>query len=53
MAKKVQETDLNTKMKEHFEAVKEFYKRKSKDVHKARKIRKEIARIKTQESKAQ
>ena len=53
MAKKMQETDLSTKMTEHFEAVKEFYKRKIKDVHKARKIRKEIARIKTQESKKQ
>ena len=53
MAKKVQESDLTTKKKEHFEAVKEFYKRKSKDVHKARKLRKEIARIKTQESNIQ
>ncbi len=42
---------IETKTKAHFEAVKDFYKKKAKDVHLPRKIRKEIARAKTAERK--
>ena len=49
MAKKTEATNLETKNKEHFEAVRDFYKKKVKDVHIPRKLRKEIARFKTLE----
>ena len=49
--KELKLTDHKTKLNEHFEAVKEIYKKKQKDVHLARKIRKDIARQKTLESK--
>lgn len=43
--------DMDQKIKTHFEAVKDFFKKKNKDVHVPRKLRKEIARKKTLENK--
>ncbi len=52
MAKNTKKTEgIIAKHQAHFEAVKDFYKKKTKDVHLPRKIRKEIARVKTLEGK--
>jgi len=52
MAKsKTKKQNIEGKVEAHFEAVKNFYKKTTKDVHLPRKIRKEIARKKTLENK--